>query len=255
MKTRQRRQYEMLLRVRDFGNTYRELFSGSPGAQQTIAALGATIDDLTATDMAKLAASMSARADRKTAARKVLTDLLLRVSHLGKVLRARGRQTPPFEVPVSRSDQALLTAARQCARDAEPFADYFTTHSMPPAHIADVAATFEKAVRDRGMSRTDHTAARTRIGELIASAMLDVRRLEVIIGNELPDNKVVQAVWKQTRRIEEARGGRNAAAPPATSAQTAATPAVAPAATFAEAAPSAKATVAETEAKAKPEAA
>src|SRR2546422_1046496 len=65
MYATQTRQYEMLLRVRDFGNTHRESFAGSIVAQQAFAAVGRAIDDLTAADMRKLSASMSARAGRK----------------------------------------------------------------------------------------------------------------------------------------------------------------------------------------------
>jgi hypothetical protein len=213
MNAKQTRQFEMLLRVRDFGNTYRESFAGSAGAQHVFSELGATIDGLAAMDMTKLAASLSARADRKAAARKELIDLLLRISQLGKVLRARGAAVPPFEMPESRSDQRLLTAARQYAREAEAFATEFAAHGMPPPHIVNVAAAFEKAARDRGMSRTDHTAAATRIQELLASGLLDVKRLDVIIGNELPGDAVIQTVWKQTRRIAVTRGPRAETAP------------------------------------------
>jgi hypothetical protein len=153
---------------------------------------------------------VSARADRKAEARKALGELLMNVSQLGKVLRARSRTTAPFEVPPSRSDQSLLTAARQFARDAALVEEDFTSHGLAPAHIAGVAASFEAAVRDRGMSRSEHTAARTRIRELLSSAFLDVRRLNMIIGHELAGQPVIQAVWKQARRIGEPRGARMA---------------------------------------------
>jgi len=217
MYASQTRQYEMLLRVRDFGNTHRELFAGSIVAQQAFAAVGRAIDDLAVTDMRKLSASMSARAGRKAAARQALKEVLLKVSQLAKVLRARGQATPPFELPGSRSDQALLTTGRQFARDAAALEAEFTGHGLAPAHIAGMTAAFEEAMRDRGMSRADHTAARTRIQELLSSALLDVRRLDLIVDNELAGDKVIQAVWKQVRRVEYPRGPRTtgAAEPPA----------------------------------------
>jgi hypothetical protein len=206
----QRRQYEMLLRVRDFGNTHRHLFPEASVAAQTFAAVSATIDDLTATDLMKMSASLSARADRKAAARKALTDLLVKVTQLGKVLRARGRTTPVFELPASRSDQTLLTSARQFAQDAAPLAADFAAHGMPAPKIAETAAAFEAVMRDRGMSRSDHTAARTRIRELLSTALVEARRLDLIVDNELAADKVIQAVWKQARRVEDPRGPRGA---------------------------------------------
>jgi hypothetical protein len=213
MNAKETRQYEMLLRVRDFGNTHRELFAGSSVAQQAFAAVGRTIDDLTATDMRKMSASISARAERKGAAREALTEVLLKVSQLVKVLRARGQTTPPFELPESRSDQALLTAGRQFARDAAALEAEFTGHGMAPTHIAGITAAFEEATRDLGMSRADHTAARTRIQELLSSALLEVRRLDLIIDNELAGDKVIEAVWKQVRRVDDPRRPRTTGEP------------------------------------------
>jgi hypothetical protein len=213
MNARETRQYEMLLRVRDFGNTHRERFAGSIVAQQAFAAVGVAIDDLTATDMRKMSASISARGTRKAAAREALIDLLLKVNQLARVLRARGQKTPPFEFPDSRSDQALLTAGRQFARDAAAFETELTGHGMVPADIAVMTAAFEVATRDRGMSRSDHTAARTRIQELLSSSVLEVRRLDLIIDNELAGDKVIQAVWKQARRVEDPRKPRTTSAP------------------------------------------
>jgi len=146
------------------------------------------------------------RETRKAAARKALGELLMNVSQLGKVLRARGRTTAPFEVPASRSDQSLLTAARQFARDAALIDEDFTSHGLAPAHIAGVAASFEEAVRDRGVSRSEHTAARTRIRELLSSAFLDVRRLDVIISAERAGNPAPGQFAHQARSRNFAAG-------------------------------------------------
>jgi hypothetical protein len=210
MNAFERRQYEMLLRVRDFGNTHRQLFS-APGAQQTFAAVSATIDNLTATALLKVTASVSARADRKEAKRKALVDLLARVSQLARVLRAGGWTLPAFTLPASKSDQALLTTGRQFARDAATVDAEFSANGMGSAVIGASTTAFETALRDRGMSRADRTAARARIRELISSALLDVRRLDLMVQNELATDAVVQAVWKQARRVEEARGGSRGA--------------------------------------------
>ena len=106
MERRQTKQLEMLVRVRHFGDMHRDAFARSDVASRAFAAVSAAVDDLTAVDVKKMSASQSARADRKRAARKALVDLLTDVGELAKVLRATGRTTPPFEMPLSRSDQA-----------------------------------------------------------------------------------------------------------------------------------------------------
>ena len=87
------RQFEMLLRVRDFAKAHAQVFS-SPALRTPSNAVTKAVDELAATDLVKVTASVSARADRLTEARKTLTDLLLKVGQLARVLRARGQRCP-----------------------------------------------------------------------------------------------------------------------------------------------------------------
>jgi hypothetical protein len=209
MHSKQRKQFEMLVRVREFGNAHRDVFTTSPVAQEMFAAVGTAVAELTATDMKKMSTSVSARADRKAASRRALIDLLQKAGQLVRVLRAEGRTMPPFEVPESKSDQALLTAGRQLAVEAAAFDAEFSGHGMGAAHIADVTTAFETAATDRGMNRADHVAAGTRIHDLLTAAMRHVRRLDLIVTNERAHDNVVQTVWKQARRLQDPRVARS----------------------------------------------
>lgn len=111
MNARETRQYEMLMRVRDFGTTYRHLF-GPGAAGDAFADVAGAIENLAATDLATITASAAARAERKTAARAALSDLLLKISQTAKVLRTRGRMAVDFKLPSRRADQVLLATAR-----------------------------------------------------------------------------------------------------------------------------------------------
>jgi hypothetical protein len=206
----ERRQYEMLVRVRNFGETHHALFESSPVAQQTFAAVGVAIDDLSAADMKKMAASASARADRREAARRTLRELLQNVALLGRTLRAEGRTLPAFDLPRSKSAVMLLTAGRQFAVDVQPFEADFAGHGMGAAQIASTTAAFEQAMNTQGTSRTEHVAARAHIRGLVAAAVRSVRRLDLIVANDLRDNQVIQAQWKQLRRLEDPRASRGA---------------------------------------------
>lgn len=210
MNASDRRQYEMLLRLRDFSNTHRDLFASSTVAQEAFASLGAAIDELTATDLLKVSASVSARADRKATTRKILIELLVKVSTLARVLRAQGQQIPAFAMPASKSDQSLMTVGRQFSRDAAPFDAEFSSHGVGPTLIAETTAAFEAATRDRDVKRANHTAAQLRIHDLLAAAMLDVRRLDLIVEKELADDEhaPLRSVWTQARRVESTRGRR-----------------------------------------------
>jgi hypothetical protein len=230
MNATERRQYEMLLRLQDFSNTYRDLFAGSAVALEAFSSVNAAIDALTATDLLKLSASVSARADRKAMARKTLVDQLVKANTLARVLKAHGTPLPSaFAMPASRSDQVLLTVGRQFARDAAPLEAEFISYGVQPKLIADATTAFEAATRDRGMKRADHVAAINRIRELLAAGLLEVRRLDLIVGSQLADNASILAVWKQARRVESTRTSRGSSAAADDERATAADPSPAPA--------------------------
>ena len=211
MTGKERRQFEMLVRVRTFGQTNAALFAALPVAQQTFAAVATAVDDLTTADMKKMSATTASRADRRALARGTLIDLLQRCALLARNLRAEGREVAGFALPASRSDVSLITAGRQFSLDAAPLEAEFTGHGMSPAHILAVTTAFEGTVTDQGHSRTERVAARTRIRNLITAAIRGVRRLDLIIANELGGDEVVQAQWAQLRRLDGTRSARNGA--------------------------------------------
>jgi hypothetical protein len=63
-------------------------------------------------------------------------------------------------------------------------------------------------MQSRHSKRADHTLARTRIHDLLTSAILEVRRLDLVVDNALPHDNVIRAVWKQARRVEGSRRTR-----------------------------------------------
>ena len=208
MHIKQRRQYEMLLRVRDFGKTHGHAFAAFGMAPEVFGSINTAVDELAATALAKVTAAASARADRKRRARQDLAELLVKASQLARVLRARGDTVPAFMLPASRSDLEVLTVARQFARDAAAFEEEFSGHGMSSTVIAAAVDAFARAMSDRGAGRADHSAALARIKELLAGALLDVRRLDLIVANELAKENVVTAVWKQARRVGAVPGAR-----------------------------------------------
>jgi len=203
----ERRQYEMLVRVRNFGETNHTLFESSPVAQEMFTAVGAAIDDLGAADVKKMAASASARARNRETTRTALRQLLQNVGQLAKTLTAEGRALPAFDLPRSKSAVALLTTGRQFAEAVQPFDAEFAGHGLGAAHIVSTTAAFEDALKVQGVGRSEHVVVSKRIGELFAGAMRCVRRLDVIVATDLHDG-AIQAEWKRLRHLEDARLSR-----------------------------------------------
>jgi hypothetical protein len=205
MNAIERRQYQMLLRVRDFGDSFGERFPPSSVARENFAAVAAAIKELDAQDVAHMAASLSARAQRKDTARQALLARLQAISQTARVLRQdKSGLVEQFEVPAAAADQTLLTTGRKFARDAEAFSTQFIAHGMPVTFLTDLNAlvdSFESALRDRGLGSEARRAARLSTKALLASGIAAVRSLDAVVNNHLGDDEVTRTVWKRERRI------------------------------------------------------
>src|SRR6478735_5318698 len=187
----QRRPYEMLVRVRDFGTIYRGLFPESSRASKAFAAVASAVQAIETSDVTETSASVSARATRKQAARRALYERLVLVAKTAQVLPVEPGFKAHFTIPSSRNDQGLLTTARQCVQRSATEAAQFVEHGMPanfPDDLTALIEAFEKAVRDRGMSRDQLVAAKAGIQEALANGFTAVGQLEVIVANHLAAN-------------------------------------------------------------------
>src|SRR5262245_31427083 len=201
----ERRQYDMLVRVRDFGDRSGRLFPPSSVARQNFETVAAAIKELDAQDVTHMAASVSARAHRKEIAREALLSRLQAVSQTARVLAADAPGLDvQFPMPNSVSDQALLTTGRKFVRDAELLRSQFLGHGMPESFVADLNALvdgFEGGLRDRGLGREARRVARASTEAALASGRTAVRSLDAIVTNHLRDDAVTRPVWEQARRI------------------------------------------------------
>lgn len=199
------RRYEMLVRVRDFGDTYGHLFPESSVARQQLAIVAAAVKELAAHDMALRTASVAARADRKAHAHQALIDRLSAMSQTARVLaRTTAGFDAQFQVPRPARDQALLTAGRTFAREAGAHAHLFVQQGMPQSFVADLEAlidAFEHAVRDRGLSHAEMHASRASTSATIKAGLDAVSSLNAIVTNHFNDDAVTTAMWDRVRRI------------------------------------------------------
>ena len=136
-----RRRYEMLVRVRDFGDNYGHLFPGSSVARENVAAVAAAIKELDAQALRHMAASASALVEQKSRTRDALRA---RLQAIGLTARVLAEDAPgldeQFPVPPELSDQRLLTTGRKFARDVEPLSSQFIAHGMPVTFVAELNA-------------------------------------------------------------------------------------------------------------------
>jgi len=218
MKTIERRRYEMLVRVRDFGEAHGDLFPESSFARGQFAAVDAAITALSQHAVSKMSTAREGKST-KVMARNALFD---RLEEIGGTARAIAQDTPgledKFHMPEHLTDQALLTAGRMFARDAQGLASQFIGHAMPATFIADLhglVEQFEQAIHVREAGKDGQTAARASIEAALASGVVAMRKLDAIVTNHLKDDPVTMAVWRRDRRIDYRGRGRSTGTAPA----------------------------------------
>ena len=204
MRTIDTRRYEMLVRVRDFGDAHAHLFPAKGLAREQFAIVTAAAEELNTYAVSKMLAAREG-ASPKAMARKALRD---RLETIGRTARAVARNTPgledKFALPARLTDHGLLTAGRAFAHDAGAFTPQFVAHSLPDTFLADLNELIEKfdqTIRERDAGKDGHTAAQASIDAAVASGMGAVLNLDVIVANQLHDDPVTMAVWRRDRRV------------------------------------------------------
>jgi molecular chaperone GrpE (heat shock protein) len=204
MKSIETRRYEMLVRVRNFGQTFGHLFPQSSLAGQMFATVADAVKQLEQHNVARMSTAPAGKNTRATAR----TTLRNRLEAIARTAREITESTPglqdKFALPEGKNDQELLTAGRLFVRDVEPFKAQFIALALPPTFVTDltqVVDNFERALRDRDAGKSENTAAKASIEAALASGLAAVRKLDVIVANTLQDDSVTTAVWERERRV------------------------------------------------------
>ena len=218
MHNTERRRFETLTRVRDFGTTYGHLLPAAT-AGPAFAAVDGSIRELEEHDVTGTSATVRARATRKVAARKALQERMALVAKAAGLLPGQDTEfRGHFAVPYRANDVGLLTSARQMLEHAAPLAAAFIEQGMAesfPDDLEALIAGFEAALRDRGMSRDEQVATRARIKASLARGMTAVHKLDVMVGTHLAPDSDARQVWARSKRVY--RKPRNTVeAPPVT---------------------------------------
>jgi hypothetical protein len=206
MTLRDRRRYDMLIRLRNFGAAHDQRFPETSTAHAAFAVIAAEITRLEALDVAEHSASQGRRARRKDEARKALADCLTRATQTARVLaKTNPTLDAQIDLPLPPDDLPLLTMARQFAAAATPCAADFAAHGIPIPDVESRTAAFEQALQDRGVRLEDRVKARAEIDASFSRALDAVAVLDVNVANCLASDSVALAVWKHDRRLKYPR--------------------------------------------------
>ena len=211
MNYREKRQYEMLVRVRNFGTAHRHLFPDTSSASAAFAAIAAELPQLEALDVAERVATHASRAVRKASARKRLVEWLVRARN---TTRALARTIPQLashvDLPETMDDRLLVTVARRFESAITPHAEPFAAHGIAIAELGALIEPFEIAVNDRGLRRGEKAQARARIIPSLTRALDALQTLDLTVPNHLAGDAVTLAAWKRERRLTRPRPSKAA---------------------------------------------
>ena len=215
MTRKERVRYEMLSRVKEFGNRHRELFPESSTSGQMFDKVSQAIDGIEAHTTTKLLAAKDGR-QAKTAARATVRQAL---RALVRTARGAARMAPgsddKFRMPTRKSDVALLTTARALLHEAEGVKDTLVQLGLPPTFVTDLQKAtdaLEEAMRGRGAGRSIVAAAQAGITAALAHGSDAVQLLDVLVANAAEHDPVVFAAWQRDRRVVEGQPRRGSVA-------------------------------------------
>ena len=226
MTTGQNRRYEMLVRVRSFGDTHREAFPEHTVGGHAFAAIAAAVTQMSEFYRSKVTTSRESRST-KALARAALADRINTIARTAKVIAG---SVPGFDDPFTlgrgrQSDRTLLVNGELFGAAADAVQAQFLAHGLPATFVADLSACvtqFTQAVQGREAGKSGATAAQAGIDAALASALTALRTLDVIVVNQLGADPVAMAVWKRERRTTPAKA--RPAVSPAPAPQTVNTP-------------------------------
>lgn len=208
MTNEQSVRFEMLVRVREFGEEYKHLFQEGTEGREALAVVTATVAALEAQAKSKVTVVREG-VDAKASSRQALVEHLESIARTARVI---ARDAPgfdaPFLLPKSRTDHNLLTSGRAFADAAGAETDRFVRLGMPPDFVTALVAavtTLEQATRKLQAGRNGTAAARTAIASTLATGFAAAQKLEVFVANAAKHDPSILAVWERSRKVDYAR--------------------------------------------------
>jgi hypothetical protein len=214
MTKRQTRQYAMLVRVRDFGNTHGARFPEGSEAQNAFASVTSAVAQVEAFTNAKLTARRISRMSKR-AAKQVL---MKRIGAIARSARALAANDPgadeKFPMPASRGDIAVLQTGRLFLQEGVAVRERFIRCGLPPTFLDDLqqaVGTFEQAISGRSAGRTGAIVSQMGIRSSIKSGVAAVQSLDAFVANVLGQDEAALNAWKRDRHVD--LDGRSPSAP------------------------------------------
>jgi hypothetical protein len=221
MKKTDRIRYEMLLRVRDFGNAHRDLFPEPLSGHQAFVTVVRVISEIDAHTTARLIAARETRKDQ-AARRKVILARLQTIARTSRSVTQTSGALMRLRMPRNQADTALVAEARLVLTRAEAYHDQFVSLGLSTTCLTDLRQAldaFEAAMTDRRLGRAGVASAQAAIEALLTEGSNAARTLDVVVANTAANDPALLAAWERDRRLVAGKSKRDAAIEPSAPAQ------------------------------------
>jgi hypothetical protein len=210
MKRYESKQFEMLLRAREWGLKHGSMFKPESMGRQTVSDIVSFVDDLKRISAQQSRGINDERrwTKNRAKARQHLWDFLRAMHRTARAIDQNSGGFRSFPLPRGERDHALLISGHAFLQAAAPLASHFIAYEMGEDFLARLQTAIEnlrRAIREQQAAKTAHMSATVGIPIRMKKALLAVKRMDTIIRNRVPNVAVVQA-WKRASRIE--RPGR-----------------------------------------------
>ena len=210
MNADERRRYDMLVRVKQFGDDNAADFPAGTVAATQFAKVDAEVAS-TESKGASQAVGFGQAAqeyDVKGTARENLRELMSEITRTARSMEyAFDGIHEKFRMPRNRNDAELLNTARAFAIEAVQYNADFQAYGLAATFIADLTAAadaFEAAFSTTAQATAQHVAATAETAEHIRQGMIAVRTLDGIVKNKYANNVGKLAAWISASHVEKA---------------------------------------------------
>lgn len=220
MNDSDRRRYEMLVRVKQFGIDNAADFTGI--ATTKFAEVGSKVDETEAKSAAQQAkfGESAQQFEVKDTARENLRDEMSAIARTARSMEySFDGVSEQFRFQRNLSDETLLARARAFATEAVANKADFIAYGLPATFIADLTAAadaFEATFASAASATAEQVAATAETAALIREGMIAKRVLDGIVRNRYAEEPGKLAAWISASHVEKAPKSPAPPPPPAT---------------------------------------
>ena len=205
----EKRSYDMLVRVRDFGVTRATDFPAAGLGGQMFAEVAGVVTELEhhATVQTTNAARLGSAS--KAAARDTLREDLRAINRTARAMSVDNPSLKKkFGLP-RPGDQSLLNGARAFAEQAEPLVAEFTKHELAPDFLVNLKKNidaFQAAVTEQNHTKDARVQATASLESVLARGVKAMQRLDAIVKNKYRKESPTISAWESASHLERNNG-------------------------------------------------